>query len=47
MSDAEADAKLSRIAETLLEVLRAAEAEGLPPGTAADRLAEARMAGLA
>mgnify|MGYP006271819097 CR=1 FL=1 len=47
MTDAEADAKLSRIAETLVEVLRAAEAEGLPPGTAADRLAEARMAGLA
>ena len=43
MSDAEAQGKLAGIAATLIEVLRRAEAEGVPPGAAADRLARARM----
>ncbi len=41
LSDAEARAKLEAIPETLLEVVRIAEREGIAPGAAADRLARA------
>ncbi|MFN2540127.1 MAG: Leu/Phe/Val dehydrogenase [Mycobacteriales bacterium] len=39
-----AKAKASRIYDTTLEVFRLADAEGVPPAVAADRLAERRMA---
>jgi valine dehydrogenase (NAD+) len=39
-----AKAKATRIFDTTLEVFRVADAEGVPPAVAADRLAERRMA---
>jgi leucine dehydrogenase len=45
LSDAEARAKLERIPETLLHVFELAEREGVAPGAAADRLAQARLNG--
>lgn len=36
--------RVSRIFDTTQSILRLAEAEGIPPGAAADRLAESRMA---
>jgi valine dehydrogenase (NAD+) len=39
-----AKAKATRIFDTTLEVFRLADAEGVPPAVAADRLAERRMA---
>ena len=39
-----ARAKAARIHETTLQIFRTAEAEGVPPAVAADRLAERRMA---
>jgi leucine dehydrogenase len=43
LSDAEAKAKLLRIPETLLHVFELAGNEGIAPGAAADRLAQARL----
>ncbi len=43
LSDAEAQAKLEAIPGTLTRVFETAEAEGIPPGAAADRLARARF----
>jgi len=43
LGDAAARAKLEAIATTLTEVIAIAEAEAIPPGAAADRLARARM----
>jgi leucine dehydrogenase len=43
LTDAEARAKLEAIPETLIRVFETAEAEGIPPGAAADRLARARF----
>ena len=43
LGDTEAEARLAGIAETMAEVIRLAESEGVPPGAAADRLARARM----
>jgi leucine dehydrogenase len=43
LSDAEAKAKLERIPETLLHVFELAGNEGIAPGAAADRLAQARL----
>ena len=43
LSDAEARAKLERIPETLLHVFELAGNEGIAPGAAADRLAQARL----
>jgi leucine dehydrogenase len=43
LSDADARAKLERIPETLLHVFELAEREGVAPGAAADRLAQARL----
>jgi leucine dehydrogenase len=43
LSDAEAKAKLLRISETLLHVFELAGNEGIAPGAAADRLAQARL----
>jgi leucine dehydrogenase len=45
LSDAEARAKLERIPDTLLHVFELAEREGVAPGAAADRLAQARLNG--
>jgi leucine dehydrogenase len=43
LSDTEAKAKLLRISETLLHVFELAGNEGIAPGAAADRLAQARL----
>jgi leucine dehydrogenase len=43
LSDAEARARLEHIPETLLHVFELAEREGIAPGAAADRLAQARL----
>lgn len=43
LTDAEARAKLAHIPETLLEIFGIAEAEGIAPGAAADRLARTRL----
>ncbi|MFL6231696.1 MAG: Leu/Phe/Val dehydrogenase [Thermoanaerobaculia bacterium] len=45
-SEAESRRRIDGIYDTLLDVLRSGEAEGLPPHAAADRLAEERMATL-
>src|SRR5436305_1508653 len=42
----EARRRIDRIYDTLLDVLRLSQAEGLPPHAAADRLAEQRLAAL-
>jgi leucine dehydrogenase len=47
ISDADADAKLQAIPETLIQVFRAAEELGVNPAAAADRLAERRFRGQA
>ena len=38
--------RASRIHETVLEVLRTAERDGVPPGVAAERWAQQRIAGI-
>ena len=43
LSDKEAEAKLAAIPETLRTVLDKASSEGIPPGDAADRIAESRF----
>ena len=43
LSEADARAKLEHIHETLREVFALAERDAIAPGTAADRLAEARL----
>ncbi len=43
MSEAEVEAKVQAIPDTLIQVFRSAEQQGTHPAAAADRLAESRF----